>query len=415
MRSTRLLAFTLALLSLVAPAGAAISEVSANADFSMTAATDTLINAMTLTPGAGDYLAVFTMHLECPAAAADELLTFSIYVGGAQITHTEREVTCEGSIDLARLPVALSAWITPTAGQAVEARYRVSANTHVAKFRTLALFPKAAADFQQDTNLGPQTISSGTDTLLTGADLTPGAGTYLLVFGTTAENVSVGSTTNRIYFSVYVNGVQVAHTARRYMVEASISALLGETNVLIACKVTPTAGQVVDVRSRRDGTTNWTVKERTLTLMKVDDADIKEASQTADEADVGVAPELLVGMTLTDPGAAAWLALFSSSQLYTTTPATETASYWFYNAGAQDAESQRNVAHEASIDAADYFSFTSGVFTVAGATDDIELRWQGSSATSRTAHERTLVAVKEAGGAPPACTLFITLLGVGCK
>jgi hypothetical protein len=351
-----------------------ISVVNAVANQTLDQTTDTLINAMTLTPGAGDYLAVFTGYFE--NGATGKTYEFSVYVGGAIVQHTERRIDIEGSIAAAGVftVVCVAAQVTPTAGQAVEARYRRTTGTTAStmKSRTLTLFPKASADFSQGTSTADQTISSATDTLLTGTNLTPG---------------------------VYVNSVQVAHTERILNAEASISAALGAMTGLIACKVTPTAGQVVEVRARRDGATNWTVHERTLTLMKVADADIKEASQTADEADVGTADELLVGMTITDPGVADWLAIFSTSQGYGTIAASESATFSLYNAGARDTNTERIQTQESSIDVANYYGFTHGKLTVAGATDDVELRWKGSSATSRTAHERTLVMVKEAAAA----------------
>jgi hypothetical protein len=378
-----------------------ISVVNAVANQTLDQTTDTLINAMTLTPGAGDYLAVFTGYFE--NGATGKTYEFSVYVGGAIVQHTERRIDIEGSIAAAGVftVVCVAAQVTPTAGQAVEARYRRTTGTTAStmKSRTLTLFPKASADFSQGSSTADQTISSATDTLLTGTNLTPGAGTYLLVFSASATNVSVGATTNNIYYSVFVNGVEQQHTERVLNAEASISAALGCMTGLIACRVAPTAGQVVEVRAHRDGTTNWTVHERTMTLMKVADADIKEASQTADEADIGTTDELLVGMTITDPGAADWLAIFSTSQGYGTIAVSEAATFSLYNAGGRNADTERIQSQESSIDVANYYGFTHGRLTVAGATDDVELRWKGSSATSRTAHERTLVMVKEAAAA----------------
>jgi len=377
-----------------------ISVVNASADQTLDQTTNTLVNSMTITPGAGDYLAVFTGYFENGATA--KTYEFSVFVGGSIVQHTERRIDIEGSIAAASVftVVTVAAQVTPTAGQAVEVRYRRTTGTTAStmKRRTLTLFPKASADFQQDNSTADQTISSGTYTLLTGADLTPGAGTYLLLFSASATNSSTGATTNNIYYSVFVNGVQVAHTERILNAEASISANLGAMTGLIACKVTPTAGQVVDVRAKRDGTTNWVVHERTLTLMKVADADIKEATQTADEADTGTTDELLVGMTITDPGVADWLAIFSTSQGYGTISVNQSATFSLYNAGVADLNTLRVQSQESSIDNGNYYGFTHGKLTVAGGTDDVTLRWKGSSATSRTAHERTLVMVKEAGG-----------------
>ena len=73
-----------------------IQSVSATGDFTMNATADTLIGGMTLTPPAGDYLALFTMHLDALATA--KAIEISIYVGGAILQHPERRIDIEGSI-----------------------------------------------------------------------------------------------------------------------------------------------------------------------------------------------------------------------------------------------------------------------------------------------------------------------------
>jgi hypothetical protein len=376
-----------------------ISVVRATADQSLSATSDTLIDSMTITPAAGDYLALFTAYFENGATA--KTYEFSLYVGGSIVQHTERRIDIEGSIAAVSnyTVICLAAWVSPTGSQAVEARYRrtTGSTASVMKRRTLTLFPKATADFQQDSSTADQTINSGTYTLLTGADLTPGAGTYLLVFSASATNSSVGATTNNVYYSVFVNGVQVAHTERILNAEASISANLGCMTGLIACKVTPTAGQVVDVRAKRDSTTNWVVHERTLTLMKVADADIKEASGTVDDADTSTTDVLLDNMTIADPGAADWLAIFSTSQGLGSITVDGGANYSIYNGGVRDDDSERIQTQENSIDNGNYYGFTHELLTVANGTDDVTVNWKGISTNSRTAHERTLVMVREAG------------------
>jgi hypothetical protein len=104
-------------------------------------------------------------------------------------------------------------------------------------------------------------------------------------------------------------------------------------------------------------------------------------------------------MTLTDPGASEWLVIFSTSFGYGTLAVIGISTFSIYNAGVRDDDSERLQAHGASIDNGNYYGFTHEQLTVAGATDDIDLRWKGSAADSRTAHERTLVAVREATAA----------------
>lgn len=376
-----------------------IRQVVSSTDQTLDQTSDTLVGSMTDTPPAGDYLVVFSGYLENGGTAKN--YEFSIYVGGSIVQHTERACKIEGSIAATAVMscVATHAWVTVNGSQAIEIRYRRTAGTTAStmKRRRMTLFPKASSDFQQATATANATISATSDTQLNSMTLTPGAGTYLLLFSTSADNAAAGIS---VFYSVYVNSVQVAHSEREFWAEASISANLGAMPVLIACVVTPTAGQVVEIRARRV-TNNWTNYERTLTLMKVDAADIKEASATADATGTGTAYEDIGGTPLrvTDPGAADWLTIFSSSKRYGTIGVHETTNVSIFNAGSQVTDSELLQTHNSSIDNADYAIFTHGKITVAGATDDVEVKWLGDTATSRTMKERTLVMVREAATA----------------
>lgn len=83
-------------------------------------ATDSLVAGMTLTPGEGNYIAYFTASAD--VNNANRVLYFSIYVGGVQIAVSE--VRISGVI--ATVPVAITKKVSPTAGQAVEVRWRLS-------------------------------------------------------------------------------------------------------------------------------------------------------------------------------------------------------------------------------------------------------------------------------------------------
>lgn len=83
-------------------------------------ATDTLISGMTLTPGAGNFLAHFTASAD--VNNANRVLYVSIYVGGSQIAASEIRI----SGTTATVPVAITKKVSPTGGQAVEVRWRLS-------------------------------------------------------------------------------------------------------------------------------------------------------------------------------------------------------------------------------------------------------------------------------------------------
>jgi hypothetical protein len=98
-----------------------------------------LIGSMTLTPGAGNYIAFFTASGGVNNTA--RTLFFSIYVGGSQIAASEVRMLGDTSTK----PVAITTPVAPTAGQAVEVRWRLSsatgAPTGTCFQRTLTLLP----------------------------------------------------------------------------------------------------------------------------------------------------------------------------------------------------------------------------------------------------------------------------------
>src|SRR3989344_6060340 len=378
--------------SAVSEARAAILEASSTAATTTTSTTDVVMTGMTLTPGAGDYLVVFSTSVKTAAAAT---VFVSIYVNGVQQAHTERQHFQEGSIAGFEEPLMTYAHVSVLAGQVVDIRWRTSASTATAQARTLNLFPVAAADVSQATATADTTLDSATYTLLDGMSLSPAAGTYLALFSTSAD----GPSDSIIDTSLFVGGVQVAHTERSNTQEASIPTT--EFAHAILAKVTPTAGQAVEVRWRKTGGTgNITAHQRTLTLYKVDPANIFEATDPADTTSSAATDALLANMTLT-PGAGDYLALFSSSFFYGTIAADPVTFHSLYVNGVKVAHTERQPIHERSIDSTNIPVATNGVVSP-GASQAVEVRWRSNTADTRTARERTLVLLREAVAVTPA-------------
>ncbi len=116
------------------------SEASATADTTTTSATDVLMNLMKLTPAAGTYLAMFSTSVEHNTNSSDVFT--SIYVGGAQIAHTERKATPQNASvgsDSQGIGLASQAIVTVNGSQAIEGRWRATAATATAHQRTLTI------------------------------------------------------------------------------------------------------------------------------------------------------------------------------------------------------------------------------------------------------------------------------------
>jgi len=110
-----------------------ITQATATADATTTSLTDVLLTGMTVTPGAGDYLVTFTGSFE--NTNANKQGTVSIYKNGTQIAASVIQM---GGAAGAPIPVTTQAYITNLgAGQAIEIKWNVLANTGTSHQRTL--------------------------------------------------------------------------------------------------------------------------------------------------------------------------------------------------------------------------------------------------------------------------------------
>jgi len=364
-----------------------IVSASSTAAATTTSSTDVVMDGMTVTPGAGDYLVAFSTTVGSSSVGT---IYASIYVNGVKQAHTERQQYQEGSIVGSYEPMMTYGHVTVGAGQTVDIRWRRTAGTATAQARTLNLYPVAASDVTQVTATADATTSSASFTLLSGMTISPAAGTYLALFSTSTESTA---TDTIIDTSLFVGGTQLAHTQRSFTEEPSIP----DTPFVqaILAKVTVTAGQAVEVQWRNSGTAgSVTAHQRTLTLYKVDPANIAEATATTDTTSSATSYGLLNSMTLT-PGAGTYLALFSSSFYYGSQGSSPVTYHSLYVNGAQLAETERQPTHESSLDYTNIPVATNGVVSP-GAGQAVEVRWRSSATDTRTAHQRTLVLLKQA-------------------
>jgi hypothetical protein len=191
----------------------------------------------------------------------------SIYVNGAQLSHSERRVFTEGSILNNSFPVATHAYVTGVgAGQTIDIRWRTTAGTATMHERTLVVTQVNPSSSTQVTATADTTTTSITDVALSGMSITPGAGDYLIWFSGSME----GSATSTQYASIYVNGAQLSHSERRVFTEASIP----NTSFPVATHAYVTgvgAGQAIDIRWRTTAGTA-TMHQRTLIVQRVSTA-----------------------------------------------------------------------------------------------------------------------------------------------
>ena len=270
-------------------------EASATVDTTTTNASYEAVAGMTLTPGAGDYLVWFSGSVEGTSGGSTQYV--SLYVNGAPVTHTEREITTEGSIPDTSFPVgftALVAGVGPT--DAIEVHWKTTGGTATMHERTLVVQSITLANVTQAPPATVDTTTmSPTDEAVAGMTLTPGAGDYLVWFSGSVEGTLEPSTQN---VSLYVNNLKVPHTEREIYTDDSI----GGTSfpiMLQAYVANVLAVQAIEVHWRTTGGTA-TMHERTLVVQSITPADVTQAPPaTADTTTTGANDTAVAGMTVT--------------------------------------------------------------------------------------------------------------------
>jgi hypothetical protein len=393
----------------------AIEQAVATVEVTVTATAYTSLDSMTYTPGAGTYLAVFSATIN-QATSAAETVDFCLFSNGSEQTHTTRHWNQEGSFLAShRFNLVTHGVFTVADSQAIDVRWKVTntANEGYCQRRTLTLIPVSASTTQKTSTNDTTTASTDFSVTMAGnggddMTATPGAGTYLLLFGTTLNAAILNGAVPSV--RVYVNSSHTGyeHTERQYLNEASFDNW--DAPLFLACKVTPGAGEDIDIRWAETASIGTiTAHERTLTLIPLNASDIKQAAAAQSDTFTGTSWELMTGadagdddMDIVDPGAGDWLALFSCNWA-TASTVDRYIDVTFYKGASQDTNSERRRHFGDSFNSGDMQSFcgTTGKVTL-GAADDLELRWQADSSDTRTVYERTLVAIKESGVTPPA-------------
>src|SRR3989338_585553 len=150
------------LLSNPTPVYATISEVTASGAQTLDQTSYTAIDTMSITPGAGSYLAIFTMQVLYNASPGSNVLRVSIYANGSAETESERELGSSSSLNSAVWTVMTHAYVTVGAGQAIDARYQITTGASwTAQDRSLTLIPVDSGDVTEVTAVSNTTTASG--------------------------------------------------------------------------------------------------------------------------------------------------------------------------------------------------------------------------------------------------------------
>ncbi len=226
------------------------------------------------------------------------------------------------------------------------------------------------------------TSTSTTYEVIPGMEMTPGGGDYLAWFSASINGD--GALPGSIFVALFVNGTIVAHTEREIHFDSSMEAttfLLASTHALVQ----PTDGQVVDVRWFASSLTTMTVLQRTLNLIKLDAADIDEATATGDDTTTSTSYTQVGSMILT-PGAGKFALFFTCSA--EGSGADDDVRFAVFVNGVIVQHTERAWNQESSITDSEFcYAIAAEVNPTAG--QDVEIRWFVEGGTG-TVHERTL-------------------------
>lgn len=231
------------------------------------------------------------------------------------------------------------------------------------------------------------TLDSLSDTVIDGLILTtPPAGDYLL--WTTIQVLTPGTTTSAtfLFFNVYVGGVLIPHTERRYEQDASVDD--AAFTYVIGATVSPNGSQDVEIRHRVSATdTPLVAQNRELNLFPSLDAATIEASATGDATTSSSMFAAL--LTIVTPPNGTYVCTFGTSGQG---PNSNEAEYRVVVGGVVVGHSLRaqGPSNSSAADRDECQGSLAVVVTPDG-TEDVVIEWRRSSAPgTRTIHERTL-------------------------
>ncbi len=372
------------------------TQVTDTTNDTTTSTSYTQMSGMTITPGTGDYFVTFSTSIKKSVGSSDQYV--SLFVGGSQVTHTERYIEQDSSYDAGDIfviPITIQAYVSGVgASDVVEIKWKTTSGTATALERSLILQPVSSSNFNQAIATANTTTTSSIDTQVDNLTLTPGSGDYIVYFSASAENTAVGHT----YFSVYSDGVQTPHSERDLYTEDSfIGTFYPVATQTLLTNVGPS--DVIEIKWRTDSGTAR-ILQGTLTLQKVNSSQIVQVSDTVTANTTSVSDTQIDSMSVT-PGSGKYLAYFSTSLKNTASDATQNIS--IYAGGSQITHSERQLYTENSFDTdvIDTFPVTSQAYLSSiGPSDVVEIKYRTSSGQV-SSYERTLTLVRifDAGGA----------------
>ena len=236
--------------------------------------------------------------------------------------------------------------------------------------------------------------NTGTAVLITGLTLTPGAGDYLL-FCTVEHTTSAAAPAETDTFSVWVNNVELAHSRRTYVGNTSIDNCT--FTYALTCKVSPGAGEAVEIRHTRSSATEPNIatnREMTLFPIPAAGTDYEDSSSTNDTTSSSTF-STIVGMART-PAAGDYLVIFSSSAACPT--ASADAGFRISIDGTPEAHTPREIFWESSGTAQELSVMTLAKINVSGSQEvQVEFASLDNSSTI-TVGDRTMNIIPIASG-----------------
>lgn len=356
------------------------------------------VTGLALTPGAGTYLAVFVGPIG--SAISGEYHYVGLAVDGSDIAHTEREHHNESSIADAPhyTEMMTHAVITVGAGEEIQARWRASATGDMTMPNgSLTLISVVSGDTGQVTATADDTGINTTPAQVDGMVFSdPGAGDYLAVFSCSGRG---GTITDTLHIGIYVGGTLVAHSERRWYVEGSVTAVTSYP-LMVAAEVSPTAGQDVQVYAWTSTGSAAIIHERTFSLLA--NRTVEQTTDTVDDTESTSGTDKAIdSMYFVTPinalPAGDYLLIGTGVFQFGSLGVSPTITLKILNDGVEVTNSARTYVWNDSLDNMDRCLAIAQKVVSDGS--GIAWNWRCSTTDTRTAQERTFIALLDAAAA----------------
>jgi hypothetical protein len=283
-----------------------------------------------------------------------------------------------------------------SAGEYIEFRIVESGGTVLDAYAAYARYTCNAApvtnsystDFWEEMTDAEDTVSGTTPTVIDAMTITPGAGTYLVMFSGAVNT----ETSETLTCAIYENGSEVSLSGPIYYTRTQFAGEASHDNHddkwQMACVGIATVGasQAIDVRWWSSGSSvTWDMHSRRLILVKVEGTGISAGAAGSNSVSTSTTDFSASAASISSPpgDAGDYLVLFKCSPVGHATVVVGAEFRLYVGGTAEDSDHFRLFEHELSYLATEFPHFQACIVNV-GASEAVDMRYARVGGTSET-------------------------------